>query len=190
MNVRRFIRKTDADRTVTGRTHTEGREQTDERHDARRAGIGDSTNSLPWYGRSKGDALSSLVGRRPASACRRVREQQLSVGKHGAPCLVIRNCNGSVNTSSHVWILREAVDALKGMNKLPELAAALRQSDPSAAQPYVYARVFPDSSMRHDWRRVKLPAGKQLAARIDVLVSANPEEGVTPSADAAPYSRT
>eukprot|EP00966_Prymnesium_polylepis_P324399 7380446-Prymnesium_polylepis.1 len=90
----------------------------------------------------------------------------------------------TIATSGHVWILRETVDSLKGNNKLPELATALKQAEGDAkSHPFVYARVFPDSMGRHDWRRVQIGAGKELPARTDVLASANPDTDTT--ADAA-----
>ena len=95
----------------------------------------------------------------------------------------------TVASSGHVWILREEVEALKGNNKVPELAAALKQLDGDLqTQPFVYARVFPDSMARHDWRRVQIGAGKELPARTDVLVSANPEGGDQQCADVAQLS--
>ena len=94
----------------------------------------------------------------------------------------------AVNTSGHVWVAREAVGKLKGPAKLPELNNALQMLEESEDQmPFVFARVFPDSSGRPDMRRVQLAEGsqKELAASTAVLLNANPENGVASESDAA-----
>ena len=97
---------------------------------------------------------------------------------------------GTISSSGHVWILREAVEKLKGPNKLPDLLKALNQRGTVTANaPFVYARVFPDATGRHDQRRVQIGAGKELVASTSVLVNANPEaEDAEPEADVAPLS--
>ena len=65
------------------------------------------------------------------------------------------NSKAGVNTSGHVWVVREAVGKLKGPAKLPELHNALQMLEKSEDQmPFVFARVFPDVSGRADMRRV------------------------------------
>ena len=74
------------------------------------------------------------------------------------------NSKAGVNTSGHVWVVREAVGKLKGPAKLPELHKALQMLEKSEDQmPFVFARVFPDVSGRADMRRVQLaePEGSQ-----------------------------
>ena len=95
-----------------------------------------------------------------------------------------------ISSSGHVWILREAVEKLKGPNKLPDLLKALNQLDTlSTDAPFVYARVFPEATGRPDQRRVQIGLGKELVASTSVLVNANPEaEGAEPEADVTAIS--
>ena len=98
------------------------------------------------------------------------------------------NSKAGVNTSGHVWVVREAVGKLKGPAKLPELHNALQMLEKSEDQmPFVFARVFPDVSGRADMRRVQLAEGsqKELLASTAVLLNANPEKGAASESDAA-----
>ena len=93
----------------------------------------------------------------------------------------------AVNTTGHVWILRELVGQLKGPAKLPELHNALQMLEQDVEDmPFVFARVFPDGSARPDMRRVQLASGgKELPASTRVLMNANPEQGIAVEDDAA-----
>jgi hypothetical protein len=96
----------------------------------------------------------------------------------------------TINTSGHVWVLREAVAALKGPAKLPELAQALSKlPETIESQPFALARAFPDKLARSNFRQIKLVAtSEEVAASTAVLANANPEEDVKEQGDVASLS--